>query len=115
MALVEAVETAIGTGRCTRLIGTIPTGKIVIDDLVNNLHLGLWGMAIEANLQNINNFTSYSLAVTVVVIDIGERDSSGAIQTGELATALVAGHLTRRNTSDISAINSLAGENERER
>lgn len=63
---------------------------------------------------HINYGTSFSLAVTVVIIDIGERDRGGAIQAGELAATPVARHLTRRNTPDLSAINSLAGEGEGE-
>lgn len=58
---------------------------------------------------------SCSLAITVVVIDIGERDRGGAIQAGELTAAPIARHLARRNTPDLGAINSLPGESERER
>ena len=71
-------------------------------------------LSLYCKQTHTNYNTSFSLAVTVVVIDIGERDRGGAIQAGELAATPVARHLTRRNTPDLSAINSLAGEGEGE-
>ena len=56
-----------------------------------------------------------SLAVTVVIVDVGDRYCGGAIQAGELAATPVARHLARSNASDLSAINGLVGEGEGER
>ena len=57
----------------------------------------------------------HSLAVTVVIVDVGDRYCGGAIQAGELAATPVARHLARSNAPDLSAINGLVGEGEGER